>query len=363
MVGVYIHIPFCKKICNYCDFCKVLYNDKYISKYLDNLENEIKTRYKGEKVTSIYIGGGSPSSLKTSDMKRLLQIIKLFKTDKDIEFTTECNPDDLDKEKLELYLEYGINRLSLGVESFNSDILNVLGRVNTKEMIISRIKLAKEYFKNINIDLIYGVNEDIKTVLNDIDLFLELDIPHISCYSLIIEEHTKLYIGGTKYIDSDIDSKIYDSIQDKLSKHGYNHYEISNYALPGYESRHNQLYWHNLEYYGFGLGAVSYLDKVRRSNTKNLSKYLRGEYLDNNHLEDIQEEKENTLILGLRLVKGIKIDEYNRRFNDSILDREVIKELINDGYLENIHGYLRCKKEYLYTENSILERIIGSELC
>ena len=362
MLGIYVHIPFCKRICNYCDFCKVLYNDKYIDSYLDNLDREITKRYKGELVKTIYIGGGTPSSLNIDALDRLLAILTKINLDHDYEYTIECNVEDINIDKINLFKSYGVNRISVGVESFDKNIGKILGRNIDEELIFDHIYLLKKYFDNISIDLIYGVSEDIRVVKNDLNKFLELDIPHVSCYSLILEEHTKLYIDKHQYIDEDTDNKMYEYIRDTLIKNGYRHYEISNYAKEGYESQHNKNYWLNGEYYGFGLGAVGYLKNERISNTKNLSKYLLGDYQRVVNYEDIQERKENDLILGLRLVEGISVDGYNKKYNTNLLDKEIIKELIDSGYLLIDKGNIRCNDSYLYLENSILERIIGSDL-
>lgn len=362
MLGIYIHIPFCNKICTYCDFCKVLYDTKYVDKYLDNLAKEIKSRYNGELVRTIYIGGGTPSSLNTIELDKLLSIISIFKLEDNYEYTIECNIESIDIDKINLFKSYGINRISFGVESFNKDIVKILGRCHDEEMVFDNIYMTKKYFDNINIDLIYGVTDNIDIVKGDINKLLELDIPHISCYSLILEEHTKLFIDKHNYIDEFIDREMYDYINRELTKHGYHHYEISNYAKDGYESVHNKNYWLNGNYYGFGLGAVSYIDNYRINNTKNMHKYLDGKYEANRQFENIDICKENDLILGLRLVDGIDINSFNLKYNDNLLDREIIKELINDGYLKILDGKLSCKQEYLYLENYFLEKIIGSEL-
>ena len=362
MLGMYVHIPFCKRICNYCDFCKILYNHKYIDKYLDKLEDEIKDRYKGEIVKSIYIGGGTPSSLDNDSLDRLLSILSIVKLDNEYEYTIECNIEDINIDFINIIKSYGINRVSVGVESFNKDIGKIIGRNIDEDMIFDNIYLLKKYFDNISIDLIYGVNDKIDIVKEDINKFLELDIKHVSCYSLILEEHTKLYIDKHKYIDEDIDNKMYEYIRDTLVKNGYRHYEISNYAKDGYQSIHNKNYWLNGEYYGFGLGAVSYLNNYRISNTKNLSKYLSGIYEEIREYEDIDINKENDLILGLRLVEGIDIDIFNKKYKDDLLNKEIIKELIDNKYLEVVNNKLRCNDKYLYIENSILEKIMDSEL-
>ena len=362
MLGVYIHIPFCKKICNYCDFCKILYDKNYVDTYLDELAKEIEKRYKGEVVNSVYIGGGTPSTLSIQELDKLLSIVSVFKLKQDYEYTIECNIDDIDIDKINLFKSYGINRISFGVESFDKKIGNVLGRDCLEDVIFDNIYLTKKSFDNISIDLIYGVNEDTKIVKNDIEKFLELDIPHISCYALIIEEHTKLYINNYKNIYDDTEFEMYKYICDNLKKHGYNHYEVSNYAKDGYESIHNKNYWLNGNYYGFGLGAVSYIDNYRITNTKNMRKYLDGNYILDKVYEEENTRKENDLILGLRMTKGVNITLFNQKYGDNLLDRKIIKELIDNGYLVPENNHLRCHEDYFYVQNMILEKIIGSEL-
>ena len=362
MLGVYIHIPFCKKICNYCDFCKILYDLNYVDNYLAALEKEIKERYKGELIDSVYIGGGTPSVLNIHELDRLLSILSVFKLKDNYEYTIECNIDNIDIDKINLFKSYGINRISFGVESFDKNTGIFLGRDCDEDVIFDNIYLTKKYFDNINIDLIYGVNSNIEIVKKDIAKFLELDLPHISCYSLILEEHTKLYIDNFKSIDEDIDTKMYEYISNTLKKHGYNHYEISNYAKEGYESIHNKNYWLNGAYYGFGLSAVSYLDNARITNTKNMHKYLDGNYIANKIYEEENTRKENDLILGLRMTEGINITAFNQRYHDNLLNKKVIKELINDHFLVSENDYLKCNPKYFYVENIILEKILGSEL-
>lgn len=362
MLGVYIHIPFCNHICNYCDFCKIYYNSDYVSKYLDSLKLEINNRYKNEIVDTIYIGGGTPSCLNLDELKKLFDIIKIFRLKDNYEFTIECNIESIDESKLKLFRENGVNRLSIGVESFNEDILKILGRNHNKDMIFKNMYFSKKYFNNINIDLIYGVTNDIDVVKKDIDSFLKLDIDHISCYSLILEKNTKLYIDNYKYIEEDNDKLMFDYINDTLYKSGYKHYEISNYARLGKISIHNKNYWLNGSYYGFGLGSVSYLDNYRVSNTKNMSKYLNNNYLDNSSYEDINIRKENDLILGFRLIDGIDYNLFNKKYNDNLLEKDIIKKLIKENKLIVDNNKLKCNYKYIYLLNDILVEIIGSEL-
>ena len=362
MLGVYIHIPFCKNICNYCDFCKMYYDTGYVSRYLDILENEIRNRYNDEYIDTIYIGGGTPSCLSISELEKLFDIVKIFKLKNKYEFTIECNIENIDEDKLKLFKKNGVNRLSFGVQSFDRNILNILGRYHNEEMVFKNINISKRYFDNINIDLIYGVSNDIDIVKTDIDKFLDLDISHISCYSLILEENTKLYIDKQEYIDQELDYEMFKYIGDRLSENGYKHYEISNYSKNGYESIHNKNYWNNGYYYGFGLGAVSYIDNYRISNTKNMSKYLVDDYICDKVYEDVNTRKENDLILGLRMLDGIDYDIFNNKYNDNLLEKDIIKKMIEEKKLEVNGKNLGCNANYIYLLNDILIEIIGSDL-
>ena len=356
---IYIHIPFCNHICSYCDFPKVLYDKKYINKYLDSLKREIVNRYKGEVIKTIYIGGGTPTALDYDELEKLLDITDIFNKDNNIEFTIESNIESIDDDKIRLLKRYNVNRVSLGVQSFDKDILRDLGRIHSKDDVIRVVDLLKKNdINNISIDLIYGVNDDINVIKRDINLFLSLNIPHVSCYSLIIEEHTLYGINNREYIDDDIDYNIYKYIEDTLIDKGYKHYEVSNYARDGYESIHNINYWNNGEYYGFGLGAVSYINKYRIVNTKSLTKYIDGYYLDNKIYEDINEEISNTLILGLRKIDGIEIDKFNSKYQTNIIDLYNIKELIRDKKLIINNNRLFVNSKYFYLLNDILVNFI-----
>jgi len=219
MISVYIHIPFCSNICSYCDFSKIYYNSKYVSRYLDTLESEIKERYNNEIVKTIYIGGGTPSSLNDKELERLFNIIKIFKLSDNCEYTMEANIENLTLNKIKLMKEYGINRVSLGVQTFDNSNLIYLNRKHNKDDVFNIINLLKlNGFNNINIDLIYGIDSNINKVKKDIDYFLELDIPHISCYSLIIENNTVIGNNNTNYIDEDIEYEMYKYIENKLEK-------------------------------------------------------------------------------------------------------------------------------------------------
>ncbi len=361
MRGVYIHIPFCKKICSYCDFCKMYLNDKYITEYLVALEKEIKNRYKGDKVKSIYIGGGTPSSIGYDNIVKLFDIISIFNKGSNIEITMECNPEDITSELVHLFKVNGVNRVSLGVQSFDEDILKELNRSHTRDMVRnSRRALKNGGIDNINIDLIYGVNEDINVIKRDLEEFIKLDIPHISYYSLILEKNTKMYINKREYINEDIEVEMYNFIREFLKSKGYNHYEISNYSRAGFESVHNRIYWENGEYYGFGLGAVSYLDWERINNTRNFSKYVKNFDIYDIIKEDLDTRMDNEIMLGLRMRRGVSRRKFRERYDRDIDEVYDIEGLVSLGVLADNGEYVSINEDYVYVSNEVIVRVIGS---
>ena len=356
---IFIHIPFCNSLCNYCDFPKMFYDKKFISKYLDSLEKEINQRYKNEPVKTIYIGGGTPTSLNIVELERLLKITNIFNKDNLVEYTIESNIESLSEEKIKLLKKYNINRISLGVESLNNDNLKELNRHHTKEQTLKLIKTLKQNkINNISIDYIYGINNNINIIKEDINLFLTLDIPHISCYSLIIEKNTIFGIQKREYINEDIEYQMYKYINKTLTQNNYSQYEISNYAKENYESLHNLNYWNNGEYYGFGLGAVSYLNKRRITNTKNLTKYLNKDYHKEITYESLKIRISHELILGLRKIKGIDIKEFQIKYKKDILTLYNIKDLLQENKLLLENNYLKINPKYLYLSNEILINLI-----
>lgn len=357
-MSVYIHIPFCRSICSYCDFCKIIYDKKFVNRYLDMLEMEIKNRYKGDEVYTIFIGGGTPTSLNYDELKKLLDITLLFKKNNSLEFTVESNVESIDETKLKLLKEYGVNRISIGVQSFNDSVLKFLRRSHRKKDVLEKIRLVKKYFNNINIDLIYAAYDDIDILKNDLECFLSLGINHISTYSLMIEDHTVLGIENFKNIDEDLDYEMYKYIESILEKNGYRHYEISNYAKKGYESKHNLVYWNNDYYYGFGLSSTSYIDGVRSINVKNLSKYLNGIFVNSEDDESIKMQMDNEVMLGLRKIDGISLSNFKKKFNKDLMSVFDIDDLIRNNYLIRDGDMIYINKKYLYVSNEIIEKII-----
>lgn len=355
MKNAYIHIPFCNSICTYCDFCKFIKNSEWVNSYLDSLSKEIKLAYKNETLDTLYIGGGTPSSLSINELKKLFDILKLFKLSDNYEFTFECNIENINEELLKLLRDNRVNRISIGVETFNNKFLAFLNRHHTKESAIETIKLVKKYFDNINVDLIYALKDQtIKDIEYDIDILLDLDITHISTYSLIIEENTMLYINNVKNIDEDLDYDMYKLIENKLSSNGYIHYEVSNYAKTGYESKHNLTYWNNNQYYGFGCGASGYIDNVRYDNTRSITDYIKGKYLLDSHILDTNETLENEFILGFRKLYGINKENFKEKYNMDIHDIDVVNRLLSEKKLIENEKSIYINPNYIYTSNNIL---------
>ena len=361
MKSCYIHIPFCKTICSYCDFCKFYYDKNWILKYLDQLKKEIDLNYNGEKLKTIYIGGGTPTSLDYDELKYLLDILKELELDDSYEYTIEANVETLDLDKIKLLKDYGINRVSIGVESIVEKNIKFLERHHTKTDVLNTIHLLKkEGINNINIDLIYALpNQSIDDLKEDLEFFLSLDIPHISTYSLMIEPHTKLYIKHTENIDEKLDLDMYNYICKLLKNNGYNHYEISNFAKNNFESKHNLTYWNNEEYYGFGVGASGYVNNIRYDNTRSINKYLDGNYRFNEEKIDFNTKVENEFILGFRKLKGINKKNFNNKYNINIDNLDVVKRLKKDNKLLDDKDNLFINSEYIYTSNQILVEFLG----
>lgn len=358
MKSVYIHIPFCNTICSYCDFPKVYSSVCNKDLYLDSLKGEIQKNYKNEIINTIYIGGGTPSILSIQELTRLLELTNIFKKNNNIEFTIECNIESIDEEKLILLKKYNVNRISIGVESFDKKMISYLGRFHTKKEAIKKIKLVKKYFKSINIDMMYAIpNQSIKSLKKDIKTYLKLKVPHISYYSLIIEPHTKLYNEKTNYIDEDIDYKMYKIITKKLKK--YHHYEISNFSFPSYESKHNLVYWNNEEYYGFGVGASGYINGIRYSNTKNIHEYISGNYrFEENKLSELEKMQEE-MFLGLRKLDGVNIENFEKKYHKKIEEVFDIEDLLKENILIKNNGYIYINKNNIYTSNDVMVRFVG----
>ena len=346
--SIYIHIPFCSNICSYCDFSKLYYYPELVNKYLLALESELSS-----------IGGGTPTSLTKDQLELLLSMVDSFGLEDKYEFTVECNIENLTEEKLIIMKNHRVNRLSIGIQSFNQKKLDFLERNYKSSEINPIIEMSKRYISNINVDLIYAVNDEtLEELEKDIDMVLNLDVNHISTYSLILEENTKLFNNNVKYIDEDLDRKMYDLICRKLKSNGYNHYEISNFSKCGFESKHNMTYWKNNEYYGIGLGASGYINNIRYTNTKSINKYMDEIFRYEEEYQTDEIKLENEIILNFRTNSGINKKDFYDKFGFDLKDRYDISDLIDKNIIIETDNNYVISEDYWYLLNEILLRFI-----
>lgn len=349
-LGIYIHIPFCKSKCFYCDFYSSCDNNKdIISQYIDAVCKEILSNaelFYEKKIETIYIGGGTPSVLEIEELKKFLDVLKLFNISP-MEVTVEINPESTTKEKLQAYFDMGINRLSIGLQSANNDTLKKIGRLATKEDFLRVYNDAVEVgFKNISCDVIIGLpDETLEDFKNTINFVLGLKhITHISSYSLEVHENTKLDFlinnGFVTLPDEETEREMKHFLDSKLKEAGFERYEISNYAKPGFESKHNLKYWNQEEYLGFGAAAASFLNSTRYSNIKDTKKYIENILTGTSNKEEIEEMDKLDLIkeyviLRLRLKDGVNFDTFKSKFKMDIfsLFKDIIEKLVLDGLL------------------------------
>jgi len=338
----------------------MFYNPKWAHDYLICLKDEIQDQYLGEKIETIYVGGGTPSCLKENEIDYLMQMIQLFDRTEDCEFTFECNINDLTQSKLAILKQYGVNRLSIGIESFQEKKLALMGREHTFEIAKEKIDLARKMgFNNINIDLIYGFfNETLKDVKEDLKLFLKLNPEHISTYSLILADHTLLQVNHIPSISEDLDAEFYEYICKTLKKKNYIHYEVSNFSKKGFASRHNLKYWNNEEYYGFGLSASGYIDGIRYTNTLNLTKYLNHELDGQKELLAPTDILDNEIMLGLRKMEGIHLETFQKKYGISLEEAYPVAPLLKNKELMKKNGYIFINPDKIYVMNEILMKLI-----
>lgn len=334
--GIYVHIPFCAKKCYYCDFISFSNKKEMIKDYIGALKKEIEyigtntlESTQNTEITTIYIGGGTPSFIESEYIETIIKTIKENCCVKEnAEITIEVNPGTVTKDKLQVYRRSGINRLSIGLQSTDNNLLKQIGRIHTYEQFLDTYNLAREVgFKNINVDLMLALpNQKIEVLENSLKKIIKLGPEHISVYSLILEEGTKMFdLVKNKeldLLDDDIERRMYWTTKEELERSGYNHYEISNFAKKGYESKHNLNCWKQEEYIGIGLAAHSYVGGIRYSNTENLNKYINTFKLGKNikdiitiHEKQSEDDKQKEyMILGLRKTEGVKISDFKNKF-------------------------------------------------
>ncbi len=373
-IGIYVHIPFCKKKCDYCDFVSFSNKEEMIEKYVDCLIKEIADRSNDSIVKTIYIGGGTPSILNPHSIEEILFAIRTnFAVADEVETTIEINPGTCTKKKLEEYKKFGINRLSIGLQSSNDKILKDIGRIHTYKDFENTINLAKEAgFKNINADMIIGLpGQTIYDVEDTIDKLLKLDLTHISIYSLIVEEKTpiekRLLNKEITLPDEEMERYMYWFAKRKLEDNGFVHYEISNFAKPGYYSKHNMDCWSQKEYLGFGIAAASYENKVRYVNKDNLESYIEnienGKGYKNVKVEERQSQRTQMseyMILNLRKINGVDIKDFKKKFNESplLLYEKKLVKLLDEDLVDISPEYIRLTKKGLDLANIVWEEFL-----
>ncbi|MBA4535888.1 oxygen-independent coproporphyrinogen III oxidase [Bacillus aquiflavi] len=375
--AAYIHIPFCEHICYYCDFNKVFIHNQPVEEYLNNLEKEIQltiaSSSKSSILKSIFVGGGTPTALNEHQLEKLCHIIqRQLRYNYQTEFTFEANPGDLSIDKLEILKEIGVNRISLGVQTFNDLLLEKIGRVHRAKDVFKSIDLAtKVGFKNISIDLIYRLpGQTINDFNETLETALSLNVQHYSGYSLIVEPKTVFYNlmrkGALPLPEEETDAMMYELLIEKMDKHGFKQYEISNFSLPSYESKHNLTYWNNEEYYGFGAGAHSYLNGYRRSNVGPLTKYFGSiqknvlPVFEENHVSK-REKMEEEMFLGLRKTEGVSIRQFTKKYglNPLQLFFGEIQTNQEKGLLTIKEDWIRLTKKGRFLGNEVFQSFIG----
>ena len=373
-LGIYIHIPFCKQKCYYCDFISYANQCEEISPYIEALVKEIESfDFSNYQVTSIYIGGGTPSYLESQSIQQILAKLQAKIDFKEVEITIEVNPGTVTEEKLKDYKEAGINRISIGLQSTEDRLLKQMGRIHTYEDFSDTYHLAQEIgFQNINVDLMLGLpNQTIEDLKRSLTKVVNLNPNHISIYSLIVEEKTKmaklLEEGKLVLPEEEQERRMYWYVKDFLELKGYEHYEISNFAKKGKESKHNSNCWNQEEYIGFGVAAHSYLNRIRFRNLSNIKKYIQN--IQTNQLrknikieeeQTLEEQKNEFMMLGFRKLEGVNIAKFKEKFVDNpiFLYRNKLNQLAKDGLIEIDLNYIRLTKKGLDLANLVFEEFI-----
>lgn len=369
-LSLYIHIPFCMSKCYYCDFTSFPNNKEKIQGYIDSLIKELelyKERIKDYNINTIFIGGGTPSCIDANYIYKILEYINCnFNVSKTCEISIETNPGTLNKEKVKIYKESGINRVSMGVQSLKEDLLKVIGRIHNADDFYKSLELLrKANFNNINVDLMFGLpGQTLDMVLDSLKKVVELNIEHISYYGLILEENTKLYNmynqGKINLPNEDVERDMYHKTREYLINRGYEHYEISNYALSNYECKHNLTYWNVMPYLGVGLGSHSNIEGKRFWNTIHIDKYIEKLKeniipIEDEEIIDINTEIEEFCILGLRKIQGIDKKQFKLRFNNEIetIYKDIINKHVNNGLVINSEDFISLTNRGLDLANLV----------
>ena len=370
-VSLYIHIPFCKQKCFYCDFPSYSGKERFKEDYVDALIEEIEKRARGYIIKTIFIGGGTPSYLEVNQIEKLLLAINKLNLHKDIEFSMECNPGVLFKEKLIAMKNGGVNRISFGLQSTKDSLLKEVGRIHSYEEFLDNFKLARELgFKNINVDIMYGLpNQTVEDWKDTLETICSIKPEHISAYSLIIEEGTVFYNlyekGLLKLPTEEMEREMDKLTKGVLKDHGYHQYEISNYSLDGKECEHNKVYWQLKDYIGLGTAASSYIDGTRIKNIDNIEEYISKinsgiEVYEEKYINSEEDEIEEFIFMGLRMNKGISIKEFEERFNMSVesIYEKVLEKNIKNGFLKKENGRIYLTSIGMDFSNNVMAEFI-----
>lgn len=355
--SLYVHIPFCEHICCYCDFCKVFYNQKSVDLYLKRLEKELQSLHIQRSYRTIYIGGGTPSCLNYQQLKYLMTMFMPYCQDVE-EYCIEVNPESMDDKKLMILKEGGVNRLSIGVQTFQEHLLPFIDRHHSNQEVLWLIQKAQEIgLNNISIDLMYGLPyQNQNDIQKDLDIVETLPIQHLSYYSLILEDHTVLKNRNYQLMDDESEYQINLLIDHRLEKMGLKKYEISNYARDGYQSKHNLAYWHYDNYIGIGIGACSKIDDQIIEHSRSLTKYLQGEETTTIFPQTKEDMMFNHIMMSLRLIEGLDIKAFEQCYQIHIFDyyQEALHKNLEKGYLIIKNGYLKTTAKSIYCLNEIL---------
>jgi oxygen-independent coproporphyrinogen-3 oxidase len=374
--SVYLHIPFCNRLCPYCDFNKYVLKGQPVMDYLKALRKEMEhtvAKYPPQEIKTIFVGGGTPTTLNPEQMEFFLDSINEFfqPQTNDLEFTIEANPETITPELLQVMKKGGVNRLSFGVQTFEPGLLRKLGRMHGPEDVYRSIQLAKEAgFHNLSIDLMFGLpNQTVEMLNQTLDIAFELDIPHFSSYSLKIEEGTffhTLYQKDKLPLPSETDEvRMYEQLIQRMTENGYKQYEISNFARPGFESEHNLTYWRNKEYYGLGAGAHGYVKGIRHVNAGPIHEYIdlvneqELPYIET-HEVTTQEAMEEMMIMGLRIQEGVSFQNFSDRFGVHLQEvyGHQIRKLLDQGLLQTDEGRCFLTKKGIFLGNEVFAQFL-----
>ena len=368
--SAYVHIPFCTQICYYCDFSKVFIKNQPVDSYLEHLLQEFHS-YDIQKLRTLYIGGGTPTALSAQQLETLLDgLTRELDLSVLEELTIEANPGDLDEEKISVLKNSAVNRVSLGVQTFDDKMLKKIGRSHLERDIYENIDCLKlAGFDNISIDLIYALpGQTMEQVKDNVAKAIALDIPHMSLYSLILENHTvfmnRMRRGKLPLPKEEVEAEMFEYIITELERAGFEHYEISNFSKPGFESRHNLMYWDNAEYYGIGAGASGYVNGVRYKNHGPIRHYMKAVEAGNARITEehltLREQMEEEMFLGLRKKSGVSMTRFEEKFNTSFEDLygQVVRDLCQQCLLQVDGQQIRMTKKGLFLGDTVAERFI-----